>query len=92
MYVNPYAEDPTSAIDALWKASLLLHPRRPGGSGLMQMVQKGKHLPVIDMNPSDLSCVYSTLCYVSSHAKLFISYQEKQFNELPGDTSSLMLH
>ena len=77
--VIPDAEDPTSAIDALWKDSLLLRPRRPGWSGLMQMVQKGKHqgqctvfyLPMIDMKPSDLSCVYSTLCYVSSHTKRY---------------------
>ena len=27
------------------------------------------YLPMIDMDTSDLSCVYSTLCYVSSHAK-----------------------
>ena len=41
------------------------------------MVQKGEHqgqcsvtyLPMIDINPSDFSCVYSTLSYVSSHAK-----------------------
>ena len=66
----PNVEDPTSAIDALWKASLLLRPKRPGWSGLMQMVLKGEHqgqcsvlyLPMIDMDPSDLSCVYSTLC------------------------------
>ena len=29
------------------------------------------YLPMIDMNPSDLSCVYSILCYVSSHAKRY---------------------
>ena len=70
-------EDPTSAIDALWKALFLLRPKRPGWSGLMQMVQKGEHqgqcsilyLPMIDMDPSDINCIYSTLCYVSSHAK-----------------------
>ena len=27
------------------------------------------YLPMIDMDLNDLSCVYSTLCYVSSHAK-----------------------
>ena len=61
----------------LRRASLLLRPKRPGWSDLMQMVQKGEHqgqcsvlyLTMIDMDPSDLSCVYSTLCYVSSHAK-----------------------
>ena len=26
---------------------------------------------MIDMDPSDLSCVYSTLCYISSHAKKY---------------------
>ena len=75
----PHVEDPTSAIDALWKASLLLHPKRPGWSGLMQMVQKGEYpgqcsvlyLPMIDMDPNDFSCIYSTLCYVSSHAKKY---------------------
>ena len=59
----PNVEDITSAIDALWKASLLLRPKRPGWSGLMQMVLKGEHqgqcsvsyLPMIDMDPSHLS-------------------------------------
>ena len=71
------AEDPTSALDMLWKASYLVNPKRPGWSGLMQIVQKGSYpgkssvlyLPMIDMNPSDLSCIYSTLSYLSSHAK-----------------------
>ena len=56
-----------------------MHPNRPGWSGLMQMVQKGNHpgqssvlyLAMIDMNPSDLSCVYSTLSFVSSNAKKY---------------------
>ena len=51
--------------------------KRPEWSSLMQMVQKGQHqgqssalyLQLIEMNPNDLTCVYSTLSYVSSHVK-----------------------
>ena len=46
----PNVEDLTSAIDALWKASLLLRPKRPGWSGLMQMVQKGEHQGQLSSN------------------------------------------
>ena len=43
------------------------------------MVHKGHHpgmssvmfLPMIDMNPSDTDCIFSTLLYVSSHAKQY---------------------
>ena len=42
----------------------------------MQLVQQGSHhgqssivfLPMIDMNPSDMSCIYSTLKFVSNEA------------------------
>ena len=69
-------EDPTHNLDVLWKTSLILHSPRPGWSGMMQMVNNGEHpgqssvmfLPMIDMNPSDPSCVYSTLRCISSHA------------------------
>ena len=43
----------------------------------MQLVHQGRHqgkssvmfLPMIDMNPSDVTCVSSTLHFVSEHAK-----------------------
>ena len=89
-------EDPTSAIDALWKASLLLRPKRPGWSGLMQMVQKGEHpgqcsvlyLPMIDMDPSDLSCVNSTLSYISSHAKKYSITPVVTFDQLVSSSNT----
>ncbi|CAC5372589.1 unnamed protein product [Mytilus coruscus] len=48
----------------------------PGWSGYMQMVQEetcpGKSsfvfLPIIDLNPSDLSCIYSTLKFICKEA------------------------
>ena len=71
------AEDPTANLDVLWKTSLLFGSARPAWSGMMQSVHhrpyQGKSsvmfLPMIDMNPSDVSCVSSTLKYVSEHAK-----------------------
>ena len=69
-------EDPTSAIDQLWKVSFLLCKKRPSWSGMMQMLHQGEHpgpasvafLPMIDMNRGDLTCVYSTLHFVCKQA------------------------
>ena len=70
-------ENPTSKVDMLWEMSLSLQSHRPSWGGMMQMVHKGSHpgkssvffLPMIDLNPGDMSCVYSTLLYLSSHAR-----------------------
>lgn len=59
-------------LDILWKTSLLLSAERPAWSGLMQAVHEGNHtgkssvlfLPMIDMTPSDVTCVMSMLNYV----------------------------
>ena len=69
-------EDPTSQLDVFWKASLLLHSLRPSWSGLMQLLHKGTHpgkasvtfLPMIDLDPSDPSCIFSTLKFVLAQA------------------------
>ncbi len=50
---------------------------KPMWSGMMQLVHRGNHpgrssvmfLPMIDMNPSDVPCVYSTLKYVCKLAR-----------------------
>jgi len=71
------AEDPTSNLDVLWKVSLLFGTPRPSWSGMMQSVHQGRHqgkssimfLPMIDMNPSDVTCISSTLNFVTEHAK-----------------------
>ena len=54
-----------------------LRPARPLWSGLMQAINKGPHpgkssmffLPMIDLNPSDYSCVISTFPFVSKEAE-----------------------
>ena len=71
-----YPADPSNNVDVLYSISRSLKPLSPSWSGTMQMVHSGQHpgkssilfLPLIDMNPSDLTCIYSTLCYISSHA------------------------
>ena len=70
------AMDPTAPVDTLWKASVLFQNPRPAWSGTMQFVHHGEYpgkssvtfLPMIDMNPSDATCVYSTLKFITNHA------------------------
>ncbi len=64
-------------IDILWKTSIIFGSPRPAWSGMMQFVHQGDHpgkasvmfLPIIDMNPSDSTCIYSTLMFISEHAQ-----------------------
>ncbi len=71
------SQDPTANLDILWKTSILFRFSRPSWSGMMQFVQKGDHpgmssimfLPMIDMNPSDATCIYSTLKFLAEHAR-----------------------
>lgn len=75
--VNMKAKDPTADLDLLWKTSIMFTSPRPAWSGLMQLVHHGDHpgkssvmfLPMIDMNPSDVTCIYSTLKFVCEHAR-----------------------
>ena len=68
--------------DMLWQAAALLNNnnvKRPNWSGFMQHVSRGAYprkshitlLPIIDLNPSDYSCIYSVLLYIESQAKMF---------------------
>jgi len=70
-------EDPQSTQDLLWKLSWPLRSPRPAWSGFMQLVNRGEHpgrssvffLPMIDLNPNDMSCIYSTLRFVCVEAR-----------------------
>ena len=67
-------DDSTRHLDTMWKMSWSLRPKRPGWSGTMQVIRKGTHpgkasihfLPMIDMDPTDMSCVYSTLHFIAT--------------------------
>ena len=64
-------------LDILWKTSILFGSPRPAWSGIMQFVYQGDHpgkasvmfLPMIDMNSNDTTCIYSTLAFVTEHAR-----------------------
>ena len=65
------------ACDFILKVARPLRPLCPGWSGYMQAIQTGQFpgqsdmvfLPMIDLNPSDLNCIYSTLRFVAEQAK-----------------------
>ncbi|KAG1670841.1 hypothetical protein GQR58_016642 [Nymphon striatum] len=65
-------------INLLWETSILVHKSaRPSWSGFMQTYREGEYpgksevtvLPIIDLNPTDSSCIYSTLLFVIEQAQ-----------------------
>ena len=82
-------DDTSKCIDIIWKSSWLLKPERPGWSGVMQLVHHGEHpgqssivfIPIIDMDPGNLSCIYSTLNFVSNDHLTIRSISHR--NEFP---------
>ena len=70
--------DKKSLIDFMWRFSVKIENHIPSWSGLMQIVYDDKSisygtdriffLPIIDLSPSDMTCIYSTLRYVSNLA------------------------
>ncbi|KAL8563078.1 hypothetical protein ACOMHN_065220 [Nucella lapillus] len=72
-------EDRTRKLDLLWKVSWPLRSPRLGWSGMMQTICSGAYpgkssftfLPMIDMDPTNRSCIFSTLHFVSSVASRY---------------------
>ena len=64
-------------VDILWKLSWLLNPTTPALNGTMQLVHHGEYpgpslinfLPMIDMDPTNESYIYSTLHFVADEVK-----------------------
>ena len=71
--------DTTAGVDLLWDVSLALQSRRPLWFGFMQSYHQGAHpgrssvvfLPMIDLDPGNMSCIFSTLHYICAQAKSF---------------------
>ena len=71
--------DHLTRVDLLWNISLSIKSRRPAWSGMMQMIHNGDHpgkssvlfLPMLDINPGDTTCVFSTMMYVCRHAQRY---------------------
>ena len=57
----------------------MLESPRPAWSGMMQTFHKGAHhgissilfLPIIDLDPGNMSCILSTLTYICDQAKCY---------------------
>ena len=76
---NIQKDDPTSRLDYLWRLSLSVRSPRSAWSGMMQMVHSGDNpgqssvlfLPMIDLDPGNMSCVHSTLKFIYEHATIY---------------------
>ena len=75
--LKDHDRDHVTKVDLLWDISLSVKSPRPNLSGMMQMINKeGSHpgkssmifLPMINLEPGNTDCIYSTLMYVSEHA------------------------
>ena len=74
-----YHDDIGHNLDTPWNISLHLQTPRPSWSGMMQSVYVGEHpgtasvlyLPMIDLDPGNMSCIYSTLTFICDHAKRY---------------------
>lgn len=70
-----------SPLDLLYKIIWPMRPKRPLWSGFMQMYSTSvsdyptkatvTFMPMIDLSPSDLSCIYSTLYFVCDQAQRY---------------------
>ena len=73
-------QDTSANLDLLWKLTQpVLRSPRPAWSGTMQKICEGDYpgqssiifLPMIDLDPSDKTCIYSTLLFVTEQAKRY---------------------
>ena len=72
-------KDDSRNTHILWKLSCLLYPTAPAWNGTLQLVHHGEYpgessincLPMIDMDPKNESCIYSTLHFVANQAKTY---------------------
>ena len=73
-------KDSTANLDLLWKLSLpLLRNPKPGWNGTMQSICIGTHpgqstimfLPMIDMDHTDTTCIYSSLSFICDQASRY---------------------
>ena len=54
--------------DILWKSSILFRSPHQSWSGMMPGKSSVMSVLMIDMNPTDVSCIYSLLVFISEHA------------------------
>ena len=75
-FVNINTQNNSDNLDVLWKTSILFGSPIPAWSGIMYFGHHGYHPgnasvmppPIIDMNSSDTTGIYSTMEFVTEHA------------------------
>ena len=76
--VPSFCEPENCALNFLWHTAIFLkNIKRPGWPGYMANVCVGKYtgkstvdlLPIIDLDPSNMSCIYSTTNFVIDDTK-----------------------
>ncbi|XP_060600668.1 uncharacterized protein LOC132754090 [Ruditapes philippinarum] len=80
---------PPKGLDFLIQLARPLRLQSPGWSGIMQMVQSGNHpgkssvifMPMIDISPGDMSCIYSTLKFVALQCRSHSTTQVITFDQ-----------
>ena len=93
-------EDTAYNVDILWKMSWLLRPKTPLWNGTMQMIYDGDHsgesstifLPMIDMDPTNETCIYSTLHYIAGLSKKFNTLPVVTFDQPLWWKAMLIVH
>ena len=73
----PYIIPKDTSMDIMWHAARFLKNPIPSWSGYMSKVSRGDYpgkshtqlLPIIDLDPNNLSCIFSTLLFVVKQAK-----------------------
>ena len=74
----PFTLPSSITADSIWKAAdlKLQSNRRPNWSGYMKKISEHEHpkhqitfLPIIDLNPTDMTCIYSTLLFIMEQSK-----------------------
>ena len=74
---SPYVIPNDTTFDLMWHAARFLRNPVPSWSGYMSKVSSGDYpgkshtqlLPLIDLDPNNLSCIYSTLSFVVKQAR-----------------------
>ena len=77
--IEDYPDKYSDALDTLWNMSLHLRSPRPAWSGMMQTAHTAPHpgaasmlfLPMINMDPGNLNCIFSTLQFFCNHARRY---------------------
>ena len=75
--LHKYQDSIGNTMDTFWNISLHLMTLRPSWSGMMLTVYKGNHsgaasvafLSMIDHGSTNISSIYTTLCFIFDHAK-----------------------